>query len=172
MNAQCLFRVSRQLPCDLVGQIRIDAAHLVQRRELDLLAVRVVLELEPLLIDLGGDQLVLRRDRDELARGHGEGASREPGEPGQHDGVSLQAAAADPGDQRDVGDQSVHGAEHRRPQPATRHVPVLVHVRLTGLVAAGAGAGAWLCLRLGSGLAGCHPGSPCFGRLMGWCGAD
>ena len=45
------------------------------------------------------------------------------------------AAAADTGDQRDVGDQSVHGAEHRRPQPATGHVPVLVHVRVVIAVA-------------------------------------
>ena len=35
------------------------------------------------------------------------------------------AAAADAGDQRDVGDEPVHRAEHGGPQPAARDVPVL-----------------------------------------------
>jgi hypothetical protein len=60
VDAQRLLRLPRQLARDLVGQIGIDAAQLIQRRELDLLAVRVVLELESLFLDLGGDQLVLR----------------------------------------------------------------------------------------------------------------
>ena len=41
---------------------------------------------------------------------------------------ALAAAAAHPGDQRRVGDQPVHGAEHGRPQPAAGHVPVVVPV--------------------------------------------
>ena len=40
------------------------------------LGIRVVLKLVPLLADLGGDQLVLRRHRHELAGGHREGAGR------------------------------------------------------------------------------------------------
>ena len=40
----------------------------------------------------------------------------------------VSAATAHPGDQRHVGDQPVHGAEHGRPQPAAGHVPVVVPV--------------------------------------------
>ena len=52
-----------------------------------------------------------------------------PGEAGEHDrgGVRVVAGAAgDAGDQREVGDQPVHRAEHRGPQPAARDVGVVV----------------------------------------------
>ena len=48
------------------------------------------------------------------------------------------AAAAHPGDQRDVGDQSVHRAEDGGPQPAAGHVPVLV-ADLLGPILVGCG---------------------------------
>ena len=130
VDGQRLLWLPRQLARDFVGQVGIDSAHLIERRELDLLAVRVVLELEPLLLDLGGDQLVLRGNRDEFASRHGERACGQPGEASQHDGLLRKAAATDAGDQGDVGDQPVHGAEDRRPQPAPGHVAVLVHIHL------------------------------------------
>ena len=169
VDAQRLLGLPRQLPGDLIGQLGIHAAHLVQRGELDLLAMRVVLELEPLLLDLRGDQLVLRGDRHELARRHGERARGESGEPRQHDGLLGQAAAADAGDQRDVGDQSVHGAEHRGAQPAAGHVAVLMHVWLgvaRRRMSSPAACGPRL-VRLSSGIAGCHTGVPCCGPMGG-----
>ena len=55
----------------------------------------------------------------------------------------VRAAAADAGDQRDVGDQPVHRPEHRRPQPAAGDVPVMV---VAWWAAASAGPG-WLMAR-------------------------
>ena len=90
----------------------------------------MVLQLELLLADLRGDQLVLRGDRDVLPGRHGERPGGQARQAGQHHGVRRRAATADPGDQRDVGDQPVHGAEYSGPQPAAGDIAVLVPVCL------------------------------------------
>ena len=81
---------------------------------------------------------ILRRDRNELARGHGERPGRKPRQPDEQDRVLRPAAAADAGDQRDVGDQPVHRAEDGGPQPAARHIPVL-RALVLGMILVGCG---------------------------------
>src|SRR5262249_4140852 len=51
----------------------------------------------------------------------------------------ANAAAADTRDQRHVGDQAVHRAEHRGPQPPAGDVPMMVAVRLAAVRAVEAG---------------------------------
>jgi hypothetical protein len=63
----------------------------------------------------GCDEFVLAGDRDVLTGGHGQAARGEPGETGQKQGAHRGSATADTDDQGSVGDQPVHGAEHRRP---------------------------------------------------------
>jgi hypothetical protein len=46
--------------------------------------------------------------------------------------VAVGAAAADTGDERDVRDETVHRAEHGRPQPATGDVGVVVVLLVLG----------------------------------------
>jgi hypothetical protein len=122
VDAQGLLRVHGKLARDLVSQLRVHAARLVHCSQLNLFVGRVVLEFVAFLVDLGVDQLVLRGHRHELARGHRRRAGRQPGQAGEHDRAMRAAAAADSGDQRNVGDQAVHGAEDRRAQPsAGRH---------------------------------------------------
>ena len=89
-------------------------------------------QLAPLDVQLGLDQLALRGDGGVLAGGHGEGAGGEAREAGDDDGLLGDGAAGDAGHQGEVGDQAVHRAEHRGPQPAAVDVTVgvVVAVRL------------------------------------------
>ena len=130
MDGERLVRVRGDLRGGQPRGGRADAAAAQHAHELDLLGGGVVGELVPLLVHLGLDQLVLRGDGHELARGHRERARREPREPGEQDRVLRPAAAADARDQRDVGDKPVHRPEDGGPQPAAGHVPVLVAVVL------------------------------------------
>jgi hypothetical protein len=63
----------------------------------------------------GCDEFVLTGDRDVLTGGHGQAACGKPGETGQQQGAHRSSAAAHANDQGSVGDQPVHGAEHRGP---------------------------------------------------------
>ena len=126
VEIQRRFRMGRDLPGHPVGEVGVHAPLPEHFRQLTALRVRMGLELEPLLADLGGDQFVLRRHRDELARRHREGAGGQARQPGQHQRLMRSVAAADARQQRDVGDEPVHGAEHGGPEPAAGHVPVLV----------------------------------------------
>jgi hypothetical protein len=140
VHGQRLVRVRRDLRGGLLGGGGADAAGPEHGGQLGLLEDGVVLQLEPFLVDLGLDQLVLRRDRHVLPGRHRARARGQPGQAGEHDGVRAPAATADPGDQRHVGDQPVHGAEHGRPQPAAGYVPVVVPV----IVSVGVGPGSIL----------------------------
>ena len=134
VHVQGVLRVGRDLRRDLVGQVRLHPLPAERGGQFAPLRLGVVLQLVPLLADLGLDQLVLRGDRDVLAGRHGERAGGQPGQPGEHDQVRGGAGGAHPGahasDQRDVGDQPIHGAEDRRAEPATGNVLVLVPMRL------------------------------------------
>ena len=76
--------------------------------------------------DLGVHQLVLVRHRHVLSGAHREGPRDQGGHAGQDHGVRRYPAAAQPGDQRGVGHQPVHGTEHGRPQPASGYVAMPV----------------------------------------------
>ena len=138
VHAQGLLGMRRDLRRDPVGQVRVHPLAAEAGRQLHLLRRGVVLQLVLFLADLRLDELVLGGDRDVLAGRHRERAGGQPGQAGQHDQVRGPAGGADPRaharDQRDVGDQPVHGAEHGRAQPATGHVLVLVAVGLVLLV--------------------------------------
>ena len=77
-------------------------------------------------VDLRLDQLVLARHGGELAGRHGEGARDQPCDTGENDVRATQAAAADARDQADIGDESVHRAEHCGAQPAAADITMLV----------------------------------------------
>jgi len=64
----------------------------------------VVLKLEPLLVDLSADKLVLRGHRDVLAGSHRERPGEQPCQASQDQRAARAAAAADAGDQGHVGD--------------------------------------------------------------------
>jgi hypothetical protein len=72
-------------------------------------------DLAPFHGDLGSGELGLAGYRGVLPRGHGERTGRHPGQPGEYDrlGALPLRPTDDTGDQGEVGDQPVHGAEHR-----------------------------------------------------------
>ena len=86
----------------------------------------IAFQLAAFLRDLGLHLLGLRPDRGVLAQPHRDRAGDHAGDAGQHDRPRRDPAAADAGDERDVGDQPVHGTEHRRPQPAAGDIGVMV----------------------------------------------
>ena len=75
---------------------------------------------------LGVHQLILVGHRHVLPGAHGECPGHQRGHPGQDHVVRRDPAAAEPGDQRGVGDQPVNRAKHGRTQPAPGHVTVPV----------------------------------------------
>jgi hypothetical protein len=128
VHGQRFLRVRRDFRGRLACGGGADAAGSEHGGQLGLLEDRIVLQLEPFLVDLGLDEFVLRGDRHVLPGRHRTGTGGQAGQAGEHDRVRGPAPTADPGDQRHVGDQPVHGAEHSRPQPAAGHVPVVVTV--------------------------------------------
>jgi len=126
MHPQALFRISGQLRGHLPGELGRDAAVDVHGRELGLLGFGVAVQLGALDVNLGPGQLGLRGDGGVLPHRHGERAGDQAGHPGQGNGAGRGAAAGDTGDQGQVGDESVHGAEDGWAQRAAGDVAVLV----------------------------------------------
>ena len=126
MQPQCLFAVAGHLFRDFPRELGVDALRDEGRRELLLLFLRIIRELTSLDLDLGLNELVLAGDRRELAGGHRECAGDQAGHAGQDDVRAAETAAADTGDQADVGDEPVHRAEHCRAQPPTADIAMLV----------------------------------------------
>jgi hypothetical protein len=126
VHRQRLLRVGGDLRGGLLRGGGADAAGPEHAGQFGLLGAGVMLEFQPFLVDLGEDELVLRGDGDVLPGRHRARARDQAGQAGEHDRVRARAAAAHPGDQRHVGDQAVHGAEHGRPQPAAGHVAMVV----------------------------------------------
>ena len=112
--------------CHPVGDLRRHPVALVDGGEFAGLADRIASDLELLPGDLGVDRFGLGRDAGVLADRHREGSGGEAGEPGEDGGLGGDATAHDAGHQREVGDQTVHGAEDAGPERTTGHVTVVV----------------------------------------------
>ena len=69
--------------------------------------------------------ILSRRNRN---RGRNQSQNQSQNQNSSDRGSGGYVTDAHPGDQRHVGDQAVHGAEHGRPRPASGHIPVVVPV--------------------------------------------
>jgi hypothetical protein len=72
------------------------------------------------------DLVVLGTHAGVFAEAHGDRTGDQAGEAGEDHVVYRDPAAAHPGDQRDVGDQAIHRAEHGRPQPTAGDIGMVI----------------------------------------------
>ncbi len=126
MDSQRLVRVGVHNSRDLVGEVGRQPTRDPHVRQFVGLDLRVALQFAALFRHLGGDLLGLCPYRGVFAQGHRDRAGDQAGEPRDDDRVRSGAAATDAGDQADVGDQPVHGTEHRRSQPTAGYVAVVM----------------------------------------------
>ena len=61
------------------------------------------------------DEIVVRLDRDQLAGRHRKGTGEAACHTGEADRARIRAGAGNAEDERDVGDEPVSDAKHRRP---------------------------------------------------------
>jgi hypothetical protein len=124
VHPDCQRRIGVHLLGDLLGGLASQAHLHVGQDQLGLLRCRMLDQLVTFHGDLGTHRVVLGLHRGVFPERHREGTRHQPGHAGQHDQVGARTAAAHARDQRDVGHQAVHRAEHGWSQPSSGYVSV------------------------------------------------